>query len=118
MACPTMLLPVCASLFAAQPVVPLAVEPETEARIADTLPEEFLQSDPEQIAIAKDRLDRMTVAVSIADNGPFKFIIDTASQRTILSKEIASALALDIEDRVQIIALAGTTIVETAMCPA
>ena len=117
MACPTMLLPVCASLLAAQPVVPLPGEPETEARIADTLPDEFLQSDSEQIAIAKDRLERMTVAVSIADNGPYKFIIDTASQRTILSKEIARALALDVEDEVRIIALAGTTIVQTVYVP-
>jgi len=117
MACPTMLLSVCASLLAAQPVVPLAVEPETEARIANRLPDEFLQSDPEQIAIARDRLDRMTVAVRIADTGPYQFIIDTASQRTILSKEIAGALALDVEDQVRIIALAGTTIVETVYVP-
>ncbi|VWX60569.1 Aspartyl protease [Sphingorhabdus sp. 109] len=112
-----MLLPVCASLLAAQPLVPLQGEPQTEARIADTLPEEFLQSDPEQIAIASDRLDRMTVAVRIADSGPYRFIIDTASQRTILSKEIAGALALDVEDQVRIIALAGTTIVETVYVP-
>lgn len=117
MACPTMLFPVCASLFAAQITVPIPVEPETEAYIADALPEQFLRPEAEQIAIAQDQLARMTVSVSIAHGGPYEFIIDTASQRTILSKEIAGALALDLEDEVKIIALAGTTIVQTVYVP-
>ena len=96
---------------------PDPVEPETEAIIADSLPEQFLNPDAEQIAIAKDRVERMTVSVTIADGGPFEFIIDTASQRTILSKEIAGALALDIEDEVTIVALAGTTVVQTVFVP-
>ena len=117
MACPTMLFPLYASLFAAQLPASSPVEPETEALIADALPEQFLRPDAEQIAIAKDRLERMTVSVSIAHGGPYEFIIDTASQRTILSKEIAGALALDLEDEVKIVALAGTTIVQTVYVP-
>lgn len=117
MACSTMLLPFCASLFAAQLAVAIPVEPETEAYIADVLPEKFLNPDSDQIAIAKDRVERMTVSVSIADGGPYEFIIDTASQRTILSKEIAGALALDLEDEVRIVALAGTTNVQTVYVP-
>lgn len=117
MACSTMLLPLYASLFAGQLAASIPVEPETEAYVADALPEQFLQPDAEQIAIAQDRLERMTVKVSIASSGPYQFIIDTASQRTILSKEIAGALALDIEDVVNIIALAGTTSVQTVYVP-
>ncbi len=117
MACSTMLFPVCATLLAAQPTSSFPVEPETEAYIADALPEQFLQPDSEQIAIAKDRLERMTVSVSIAHGGPYEFIIDTASQRTILSKEIAGALALDIEDEVTVVALTGTTVVQTVYVP-
>ncbi|WP_417620761.1 aspartyl protease family protein [Parasphingorhabdus sp.] len=112
-----MLFPVCATLLAAQPTSSFPVEPETEAYIADALPEQFLQPDSEQIAIAKDRLERMTVSVSIAHGGPYEFIIDTASQRTILSKEIAGALALDIEDEVTVVALTGTTVVQTVYVP-
>lgn len=117
MACSTMLFPVCASLFAAQIAPSVPVEPETEAYIADSLPDQFLQPDAEQIAIAQDRLERMTVSVRIENAGPYDFIIDTASQRTILSKEIAGALALDIEDEVTIVALAGSTIVQTVFVP-
>ena len=117
MACSTMLLPFCASLFAAQLAVAIPVEPEPEAYIADALPEQFLNPDSEQIAIAEDRVERMTVSVSIAHGGPYEFIIDTASQRTILSEEIAGALALDLEDEVRIVALAGTTNVQTVYVP-
>jgi hypothetical protein len=59
----------------------------------------------------------MTVSVRIENGGPYEFIIDTASQRTILSKEIAGALARDIEDEVTIVALAGSTIVQTVFVP-
>ncbi|WP_339822109.1 aspartyl protease family protein [uncultured Parasphingorhabdus sp.] len=112
-----MLLPICTSLFAAQLAASIPVEPEAEAYIADALPDQFLHPDSEQIDIAKDRVERMTVSVGIADGGPYQFIIDTASQRTILSKEIAGALALDLEDDVRITALAGTTIVQTVYVP-
>ena len=107
----------CASavLFAAPLAVP--VEPETEATIADSLPDQFLQPDAEQIAIDQDRIRRMTVSVRIDQSGPFDFIIDTASQRTILSTEIAGALALDIEEQVTIVALAGSTVVKTVFVP-
>ena len=117
MACPILLYPAFASLFAAQLAAPMPVEPETEATIADRLPDQFLQPDAEQIAIAKDRLERMTVSVRIDKGGPYAFIIDTASQRTILSREIATALALDIEDEVTIVALAGSTVVQTVFVP-
>ena len=117
MACSSMLFPACASLMAAQLAASVPVEPETEATIADRLPDQFIKPDAEQIAIAKDRLERMTVSVRIEQGGPYAFIIDTASQRTIVSKEIAGALALDIEDEVMIVALAGSTVVQTVFVP-
>ena len=117
MACSSMLFPACASLMAAQLAASVPVEPETEATIADRLPDQFIKPDAEQIAIAKDRLERMTVSVRIDQGGPYAFIIDTASQRTIVSKEIAGALALDIEDEVTIVALAGSTVVQTVFVP-
>ena len=117
MFCSIQIFSAYASLFAAQLGAAIPVEPETEAYIADSLPDQFLRPDAEQIAIAQDRLDRMTVSVRIDKGGPYEFIIDTASQRTILSKEIAGALALDIEDEVTIVALAGSTVVQTVFVP-
>ncbi len=117
MACSILLFPACASLFAAQLAASFPVEAETEATIADSLPDQFIRPDAERIEIAKDRLERMTVSVRIDKGGPYAFIIDTASQRTILSREIAGALALDIEDEVTIVALAGSTVVQTVFVP-
>lgn len=38
---------------------------------------------------------RMTVPVSIGERGPFPFIVDTGSERTVVSQELARDLALD-----------------------
>ncbi|WP_422345235.1 aspartyl protease family protein [Parasphingorhabdus sp.] len=117
-------LPLLFSLQVAEPgtalpeavaAIPEIVEPE--AILADRLPDQFIKPDAEQIAIAKDRMARMTVPVSIEGSGPFKFIIDTAAQRTILSKEVAGSLTLELEDEVNIIALAGSTVVQTVYVP-
>ena len=91
--------------------------PAPEAIVADTLPDKFIKPDAEQIDISQDFRERMTVPVSIEQQGPFDFIIDTASQRTILSKEIAGNLDLEIEDTVNVIALAGNTTVSTVYVP-
>jgi predicted aspartyl protease len=38
--------------------------------------------------------DRMTVAIRIGGNGPYRFIVDTGSERTVLSRELAQRLGL------------------------
>lgn len=95
--------------------VPEEIEPQ--AILADILPDKFIKDDAEQIDIAEDKLDRMTVPVDIENSGPYEFIIDTASQRTILSTEIANNLSLEVEDQVNIVALAGNTTVQTVYVP-
>lgn len=117
-------LPLLFSLQAVQPAAPLpetaAAIPEIvepEAILADRLPDQFIKPDAEQIAIDEDRLARMTVPVNIEGTGPYEFIIDTASQRTILSKEIAGRLTLELEEEVNIVALAGNTVVQTVYVP-
>lgn len=94
-----------------------AEPPEPEAIVADKLPDKFINPGAEQIDITEDYRERMTVPVNIEMSGPFKFIIDTAAQRTILSKEIAGNLDLEIEDTVNVVALAGNTTVNTVYVP-
>lgn len=48
----------------------------------------------ELVELGYDRHDRPTLAVTIGDAGPFDFLIDTGSQVTVLSRELADALAL------------------------
>jgi predicted aspartyl protease len=48
----------------------------------------------EDVAISTDNADRMTVAVSVAGNGPYRFLVDTGSERTVISRELAKKLRL------------------------
>ncbi|HEX8670006.1 MAG TPA: retroviral-like aspartic protease family protein [Allosphingosinicella sp.] len=42
-----------------------------------------------------DRFERMTVPVSIDGKGPFRFIVDTGAERTVIAREVAENLDLD-----------------------
>jgi len=86
-------------------------------------PEDFTNS--EQIEIGEDRNDRMTINVDIPsektllerDKGPYKFIIDTAAQRTVVSSELAQALALEVDNSLKITTLSGTSLIDTVYIP-
>ncbi len=52
---------------------------------------------------------RMTVPVRIADNGPYRFVIDTGAQRTVISRELAGALGLSKGHDVRLTAMSGTS---------
>src|SRR5687768_18112237 len=41
-----------------------------------------------------DEDERMTVAVNIDGRGPYRFIVDTGAERTVISSELARALGL------------------------
>ena len=64
----------------AQPVAPPA---PPEPAVAET------------IATGTDYTARMTVPVSIGGRGPYGFIVDTGSERTVISRELAERLELD-----------------------
>ncbi|HYJ29972.1 MAG TPA: retroviral-like aspartic protease family protein [Allosphingosinicella sp.] len=73
------LLAICAALcFAA----PGATQPETQAPVTETHGWDLNGSD------------RMTVPISIGGRGPYRFIVDTGSERTVLSRELAQRLGL------------------------
>jgi len=63
-----------------QPAAPLAQLPD--------------QSAAETLDYGTDRHTRMTVPVNIAGHGPFNFVVDTGSERTVVSRELATSLAL------------------------
>ncbi len=46
------------------------------------------------IGASVDQSDRMTVPVTIGDNGPYAFVVDTGADRTVVSRELASELKL------------------------
>ncbi len=51
-------------------------------------------ASPADLLALKDSEIRMTVPVHIAGNGPYDFIVDTGSERTVVSRELAQDLAM------------------------
>jgi predicted aspartyl protease len=76
---------------------------------------EASEGEAEVIAGKNDGHDRMTVPVHIGEHGPFRFIIDTGSQRSVLSTDLASQLALSPIEKRRIIGIAGSDIAETTV---
>jgi predicted aspartyl protease len=65
------------------------------------------------LTIRKDQWNRMTVPVRVSEKGPFRFLIDTGSQNTVLSRELAARLSLVSTRKAKLISVAGTQIVDT-----
>ena len=72
---------------------------------------------PRAIDLGVDMGDRMTLPVHIAGQGPYPFIIDTGSQRTIVSTELARQLALASAGKVSIVSMSGRATVESVEVP-
>lgn len=76
-----------------------------------------VSSTAEIIGLDQDRASRMTVPVSIDGRGPFSFLIDTGSERTVVSRDIAGILALEFAEIARLVSIAGTKMVETVYVP-
>ncbi len=72
-------------------------------------------ADTTTLPIPADRIERMTVAVFLNDQGPFQFVVDTGSNRTVLSSALAARLMLPAGQRAQIHDIAGVGGVQTAL---
>lgn len=64
------------------------------------------------VAIRKDQWSRMTVPVKVVEQGPFRFLIDTGSQNTVLSRDLANRLSLVPNRQARLISVAGTQMVD------
>ena len=65
------------------------------------------------VAIRQDQWRRMTVPVKVAEQGPFRFLIDTGSQNTVLSRDLAQRLSLVPNRKARLVSVAGTQLVDT-----
>lgn len=81
----------------------------TPAPVPPALPEEV-----ETLQGQADLHERMTVDVALQGKGPFRFLIDTGSQRTVVSTALAGNLGLVIGPQVRVIGMAGEDSVATA----
>jgi predicted aspartyl protease len=82
------------------PPVAEAIEPIAGAEVIKTRP---------------DSERRMTVPVRIGNNGPYHFVIDTGSQSSVVSTDLAMRLAIPPARKARIIGVGGTELVDTAI---
>ncbi|PZU58235.1 MAG: hypothetical protein DI547_10850 [Sphingobium sp.] len=72
---------------------------------------------PAVVRSGVDKADRITIPIQIAGTGPFDFIIDTGSQRTVISRELADRLALAPATDVKVLSIAGMSDARTVTVP-
>lgn len=60
---------------------------------------------------------RMTLPVSIGGQGPWRFIVDTGAERTVIARELAGVLGLAPGPIVRVTGMTGTSPVPTVLVP-
>jgi len=71
------------------------------------------QQDGQPITTASDAASRLTVDVRIDGNGPYRFVVDTGADRTVLASEIAVELGLLRGERVMMEGVVRAVATET-----
>src|SRR5262245_14000426 len=71
----------------------------------------------EDVRFRNEAYDRMTVPVRLGGDGPYRFLVDTGSNRTAISRELASRLKLPAGAGVSLHSVAGVSSVSTAKVP-
>ena len=73
---------------------------------------EFEDDDIETLAFDKDRYERMTIPVTIAGTGPYRFFIDTGAQATVVTHRVTDALSLQPRGSAELVAMGSARQVE------
>ncbi len=88
--------------------------------ISTPLAAEPMRDAPELVATIATRTDtamRMTVPVTIEGRGPYHFVVDTGSDRTVVSQELATLLKLAVGQTVTMHSMTGVGPANTVMVP-
>lgn len=99
---------------------PAVAEPSREpARMdAEIVPSQIDNiTTTDEVAIGRDGGDRMTVDVSVGGKGPYRFLVDTGAERTIISKELAHRLSLEDGKDAILHSVIGVNDVNTVFIP-
>lgn len=71
----------------------------------------------DEITLTSDGADRMTVPVSVGGSGPYQFLVDTGSERTVISKELARQLRLSSGRSAVLHSVMGANNIDTVHIP-
>ena len=73
--------------------------------------------DGTAIDLGKDGFQRMTVPVNIDGLGPYKFIVDTGAERTVIARELAQNLKLDASGTARLYSMSEVSDIATVLIP-
>jgi len=96
----------------AEPTSQHAGQPATQATAQ---PREFTLS--EIIAFETERYRRLTIPITIRGEGPFRFMVDTGAEATVVSSALANQLQLNDRETATLVAMASERQVETTSVP-
>ncbi|MCF2513862.1 aspartyl protease family protein [Sphingomonas sp. G124] len=71
----------------------------------------------DEVALGRDVGDRMTVDVSVGGRGPYRFLVDTGSERTVISRQLAQRLQLESGKDAILHSVVGVNDVSTVFIP-
>nr|ALG05326.2 putative peptidase A2A [uncultured bacterium 5H7] len=86
-----------------------APAPEIERPIAPPIPSPETEIIPGRL----ERDQRMTVPVHISGQGPYDFVVDTGSQRSLVAASVAARLSLKPSRKLRIVDIGGPQSVDT-----
>jgi predicted aspartyl protease len=98
----------------ALPILAMATAAAAVPDIPTTLP---TPDDAEMIKLQQERNERVTVPVTIKGQGPFRFMVDTGAQATVVSSDLADRLGLTDRDSAVLVGIASRVPVETTGIP-
>jgi predicted aspartyl protease len=98
----------------ALPILAMATAAAAAPDIPTTLP---TPDDAEMIKLQQERNERVTVPVTIKGQGPFRFMVDTGAQATVVSSALADRLGLTERDTAVLVGIASRVPVETTGIP-
>ena len=75
------------------------------------------QGTPDEVSLGRDQGDRMTVAVSVIGKGPYRFLVDTGAERTVISRQLAERLNLSSGKSAILHSVVGANDVQTVFIP-
>ncbi|MBV8687819.1 MAG: aspartyl protease family protein [Alphaproteobacteria bacterium] len=96
------------------PAAPQPAAPSRPAAEAPPLPGE----EGFAVDFGEDRHERMTVPVSIGARGPYRFIVDTGAERTVIARELASTLQLIASGKARLHSMTEVSDIQTVAIPA
>jgi predicted aspartyl protease len=71
----------------------------------------------ERVGYRRDPNDRMTVPVTIGEHGPYRFVVDTGAERTVISRELADQLQLGASRPILLTSVVDVQRVPTVIIP-